>query len=65
MKYIKKFGLLRKGVILKSYLINNKDEDMTGNNVIANLTEENSLLKQEIAGLKHEISCLMKEISGL
>ena len=59
--------------------INNKDEDMTGNNVIANLTEENSLLKQEvsglkhensllkqeIAGLKHEISCLMKEISGL
>ena len=59
--------------------INNKDEDMAGNNVIANLTEENSLLKQEvsglkhensllkqeIAGLKHEISCLMKEISGL
>ena len=45
--------------------INNKDEDMTGNNVIANLTEENSLLKQEVSGLKHEISCLMKEISGL
>ena len=59
--------------------INNKDEEMTGNNVIANLTEENSLLKQEVSGLKqensllkqkvsglkHEISCLMKEISGL
>ena len=40
--------------------INNKDEDMTGNNVIANLTEENSLLKQEVSGFKHENSLLNK-----
>ena len=45
--------------------INNKDEDMAGNNVIANLTEENSLLKQEVSGLKHENSFLKQEVSGL
>ena len=45
--------------------INNKDEDMTGNNVIANLTEENSLLKQEVSCLKQENSLLKQEVSGL
>ena len=45
--------------------INNKDEDITGNNVIANLTEENSLLKQEVSGLKQENSLLKQEVSGL
>ena len=38
---------------------------MTGNNVIANLTEENSLLKQEVSGLKQENSLLKQEIAGL
>ena len=38
---------------------------MTGNNVIANLTEENSLLKQEVSGLKQENSLLKQEVSGL
>ena len=38
---------------------------MTGNNVIANLTEENSLSKQEVSGLKHENSLLKQEIAGL
>ena len=38
---------------------------MTGNNVIANIIEENSLLKQEVSGLKQENSLLKQEVSGL